>query len=96
MNKADIATIITIPVIAVSAFIAIHYDSIANEVNWKLGSHNVSYAFFPELVMIGSVSIWSSILFNNWKLGLLMAIILTSVLFLETQIYIGNWFWSLF
>ncbi len=95
MDKADIATIITIPVIAVSAFIAIHYDSIVNDLNWKMGNHNISYAFFPELIMIGATSYWISALYN-WKFGLLIGIMLFSILMLETQTYIGNWFWSLF
>ena len=95
MDKAQLATIISFPIIAISSYIAIHYDSIANSVNWKIGEHNISYAFFPELVMIGAVSYWVSALFN-WKLGLIVGLTFLGILFLETQTYIGNWFWSLF
>lgn len=96
ISKAGIATLIIIPSILILAFVSIHFDSIANSLNWTLGTHSVSYAVFPEIGMIGLVSIWAAILFNDWKIALILGIPLGFVLIMETQTYIGNWFWSLF
>lgn len=62
--NAKIATIALLAVVGLTAALAIYFDSIATVSSIPFGGHGVSYAIFPEMAMIGAVSLWATYLFD--------------------------------
>lgn len=88
------ATTGLIAVTIVLGTIALYFDANVNNYNFPLGNHTVSDAVFPEIIIIAAVSAWCGYLLD-WRIGIITAVLLSVILFAETQTYIGNDFWHL-
>lgn len=95
MDKAKI-TIVVLVATAVLSVISIYLDANINNYSINMGNHSVSYALIPEPLMILIISYWAGLVFDDYKISIILGVALFGLLFVEMNTPIGNDFWNLF